>query len=44
MVSKSSTQRNEPAHAQIRLVKAPGTSCHINIVRVTAVRMAGESR
>ena len=35
MVSKSSTQRNEPAYAQIGLVKASGTSCHRNIVRVT---------
>ena len=32
MVSKSSTQRNEPAYAQIGLVKASGISCHRNIV------------
>ena len=46
MVPKSSTQRNEPAYAQIGLVKASGTSYHKNIVRVslTAVRMVGESR
>ena len=49
MVSKSSTQRNEPAYAQIGLVKASGTPCHRNIVLVTrvyptAVRMVGESR
>ena len=37
MVSKSSTQRNEPAYAQIGRVKASGTSCHRNIVRVTRV-------
>ena len=41
--------RNEPAYAQIGLVKASGTSCHRNIGRVTrvylnAVRMVGESR
>ena len=49
MVSKCSTQRNEPAYAHIGLVKASGTSCHRNIVRVTrvyltSVRMVGESR
>ena len=49
MVSKSSTQRNEPAYAQIGLVKASGNSCHRNIVRVTrvyltAVLMVGGSR
>ena len=49
MVSTISTQRNEPAYAQIGIVKASGTSCHINIVRVTrvyrtAVRMVGDSR
>ena len=49
MVSKSSTQRNEPAYAQVGLVKASGTSCHRNIVRVTrvylaAVQMVGGSR
>ena len=49
MVSKSSTQRNEPAYAQIGLVNASGSSCHRNTVRVTrvylltAVRMVGES-
>ena len=48
MVSKSSTQRNEPAYAQIGLVKASGTSCHRNIARVTrvyltAVQMVGGS-
>ena len=49
MVSKSSTLRNEPAYAQIGLVKASGTSCHRNIVRVThvyliTVRMVTDSR
>ena len=49
MVSKSSTQRNEPAYPQIGLVKASGTSCHRNIVRVTrvfltAVQIVGGSR
>ena len=49
MVSKSATQRNEPAYAQIGLVKASRTSCHRNIVHVTrvyltAVQMVGESR
>ena len=49
MLSKSSTQRNEPEYAQIGLVKASGTSCHRNIVRVTrvyltAVQMVGGSR
>ena len=48
MVSKSSTKRNEPAYVQIGLVKASGTSCHRNIVRMTrvyltAVQMDGES-
>ena len=37
MMSKSSTQRNQPAYAQIGLVKASGTSCHRNIARVTLV-------
>ena len=49
MVSQSSTQRNEPACAPIGLVKASGTSCQRNIVRVTrvyltAVQMVGGSR
>ena len=49
MVSTSSTQRNEPAYAQIGLFKASGTSCYRNIVRVTrvyltAVQMVGGSR
>ena len=49
MVPKSSTHRNEPAYAQIGIVKASGTSCHRNIVRVSrvyliAVQIVGGSR